>query len=159
MSKANQVMSGNRPSDREEMPRTKGAGLAGLAAAREGESPKLPDIPMPPLDEVNTMLELLMEDLNLSEDKKKVLRELQPDKKWTMLQTHLAERYDQGGLDASIAEEVKVLRNNPTKESLNSLSVSLRSKPIRWINNFIENEGLTLLLDNLKQVEDGEGDL
>jgi dishevelled associated activator of morphogenesis len=47
---------------------------------------------MPPVEEVDTMLELLMEDLNLADDKKKAIRNLAIDKKWAMVQHHLGER-------------------------------------------------------------------
>lgn len=53
--------------------------------------------------------------------------------------------------------DIQKLRNSPLDtQFLTSLAVSLRSKPISWINAFIENSGLTVLLDNLKKVEEGE---
>ncbi|KAJ3223051.1 Dishevelled associated activator of morphogenesis 2 [Clydaea vesicula] len=120
------------------------------------------DVPQPPLHEMETMLELLMEDLNLSEEKKQILRELPIHSKWIMLQQHLGERYRDGGnkdLNRE-SEEISRLRgrnkNNPIeyRELLTNLVVSLRSRPIRWISNFIDNGGLEILLENLKLLEE-----
>ncbi|KAJ3174768.1 Dishevelled associated activator of morphogenesis 2 [Geranomyces variabilis] len=108
------------------------------------------DVPIPPTDEIDTMLELLMEDLNLTEDKKQVLRTLSTDRKWIMLQQHLGERYRDGASrDMQQDLELQRLRDNPDKQLLTDLVVSLRSRPIRWISNFIENGGLNILLENL----------
>ncbi|ORY53477.1 FH2-domain-containing protein [Rhizoclosmatium globosum] len=108
-------------------------------------------VPMPPLAAITTMLELLMEDLNLTEDKKQVLRLLSQERKWIMLQQHLGERYrDNAARD--LQQEISDIRklNNPDRDLLTDLVVSLRSRPIRWISNFIDNGGLSILLSNLK---------
>ncbi|KAI8846857.1 hypothetical protein BC829DRAFT_445004 [Chytridium lagenaria] len=114
------------------------------------------DVPMPPVEAVQTMLELLMEDLNLTEEKKQVLRMLPNERKWGMLQQHLGERYRDGASQTTQqdVQEIQKLRDSPDKELLTNLVVSLRSRPIRWISNFIENGGLAILLDNLKALED-----
>ncbi|KAJ3069197.1 hypothetical protein HDU98_007726, partial [Podochytrium sp. JEL0797] len=108
-------------------------------------------VPQPPVAAIGTMLELLMEDLNLTEDKKQVLRLLTTERKWIMLQQHLGERYrDNAARD--LQQEIGDIRklNNPDRELLTDLVVSLRSRPIRWISNFIDNGGLAILLSNLK---------
>ncbi|KAJ3330667.1 hypothetical protein HDU76_005130 [Blyttiomyces sp. JEL0837] len=113
------------------------------------------DVPMPPVEAVTTMLELLMEDLNLTEEKKQVLRMLSNERKWVMLQQHLGERY-RDGASSNIQQEIQEierLRDNPDKELLTNLVVSLRSRPIRWISNFIDHGGLAILLDNLELLE------
>ncbi|KAI8615776.1 hypothetical protein BC830DRAFT_1168331 [Chytriomyces sp. MP71] len=109
-------------------------------------------VPQPPTTAINTMLELLMEDLNLTEDKKQVLRLLSIERKWIMLQQHLGERYRDNAardLQQEIAD-IRKLGNCPDKELLADLVVSLRSRPIRWISNFIDNGGLSILLSNLR---------
>ena len=110
---------------------------------------------LPPLEEIHIMLELLMEDLNLTEDKKHILRSLPDDRKWIMLQQHLGERYRDGGDINSISNEDvdKLKADKPDKDFLVMLVVSLRSRPIRWITNFIETGGLDILLANLKRLE------
>ncbi|KAJ1563053.1 Disheveled-associated activator of morphogenesis 1, partial [Cladochytrium tenue] len=114
------------------------------------------DVPMPPLEAVNTMLELLMEDLNLTEEKKQVLRLLSSERKWIMLQQHLGERYRDGASRDIQQEmqEINRLRDSPDRELLTNLVVSLRSRPIRWISNFIDNGGLSILLNNLRELEE-----
>ncbi|KAJ3413863.1 Dishevelled associated activator of morphogenesis 2 [Chytridiales sp. JEL 0842] len=143
-------ISGGRPSSIIGMPSPGGA-----AAAAPGAVYTVPDVPMPPVEALETMLELLMEDLNLTEDKKQVLRALSNDRKWVMLQQHLGERYrDSSSRDIQQEiQEVERLRDNPDKELLTNLVVSLRSRPIRWISHFIEHGGLTILLENLKLFE------
>ncbi|KAI8999424.1 formin homology 2 domain-containing protein [Gaertneriomyces semiglobifer] len=108
---------------------------------------------VPPVNEIEIMLELLMEDLNLTEDKKEVLRRLPTDRKWAMLQQHLSERYREGlSRDLQQDAELGRLRANPDKQLLVDLVVSLRSRPIRWISNFIDNGGLEILLTNLAEL-------
>ncbi|KAJ3047806.1 hypothetical protein HK097_011155, partial [Rhizophlyctis rosea] len=113
------------------------------------------EVPMPPVEEVETMLELLMEDLNLTEDKKSVLRRLPDSRKWIMLQQHLGERYRDNTSHSIQAEiqEIHRLRDSPDKDLLTNLVVSLRSRPIRWISTFIDNGGLGVLLGNLEGLE------
>ncbi|KAJ3232490.1 Disheveled-associated activator of morphogenesis 1 [Chytriomyces hyalinus] len=109
-------------------------------------------VPQPPLAAINMMLDLLMEDLNLTEDKKKVLRQLSTDRKWIMLQQHLGDRYRDNAardLQQEIGD-IRKLGSDPDKEMLTDLVVSLRSRPIRWISNFIDNGGLSILLSNLR---------
>lgn len=108
---------------------------------------------MAPEHEVRVMLELLMEDLNLAEDKKKVLRALNSDRKWTILQQHLTERYRNGLQEVML--EIEMLRapqNNTT--FLNKMVVSLRSRPIRWVTAFIDLGGLFVLLDYLNELQE-----
>jgi len=115
----------------------------------------LGDAPAPPVEHVVVMLELLMEDLNLTEDKKSVLRRLPTDRKWIMLQQHLSERYREGvGQDVQDIQELERLRDNPDEELLKNLVVSLRSRPIRWISGFVERGGLSTLLENLNLLEE-----
>ncbi|EGF79568.1 hypothetical protein BATDEDRAFT_89642 [Batrachochytrium dendrobatidis JAM81] len=121
-----------------------GAGVGGMAA----------DNGIPPVDEIKTMLELLMEDLNLTEDKKEVLRKLPDDRKWMMLLQHLSERYRAGPQEVlHEIQEIQKLKDGADRELLTNLVVSLRSRPIRWISGFIDHGGFAVLLDNLNELE------
>lgn len=74
-----------------------------------------------------------------------------------MLQQHLGERYRDGAAKDvnKVSEEIERLRSGPAdKDLLTSMAVSLRSRPIRWISNFIDNGGLDSLIANLKILED-----
>jgi hypothetical protein len=129
----------------------------GLFFSLPAKSSLIDDVPEPPLEEMSIMLELLTQDLNLTEDKKQVLRDLPSDRKWVMLQQHLGERYRDGAAKDvnKVSEEIERLRSGPDdKELLTSMAVSLRSRPIRWISNFIDNGGLDSLIANLKILED-----
>ncbi|RKO85022.1 armadillo-type protein, partial [Blyttiomyces helicus] len=102
------------------------------------------------------LFSIAQEDLNLTEDKKAQLRRIPDEKKWVMLQQHLGDRYRDGpsrDVNQDI-QEIQKLRENPEKELLTNLVVSLRSRPIRWISNFIENGGLSIMLENLEKLED-----
>ncbi|KAI8924051.1 hypothetical protein BC831DRAFT_467748 [Entophlyctis helioformis] len=112
------------------------------------------EVAMPPVDEIKIMLELLMEDLNLTEDKKDVLRKLPDERKWMMLLQHLGERYRAGPQEVlQEIQEIQKLKDGADKELLTNLVVSLRSRPIRWISGFIDHGGFAVLLDNLNELE------
>nr|KAJ3420068.1 hypothetical protein HK105_006158 [Polyrhizophydium stewartii] len=96
----------------------------------------------------------MQEDLNLTEDKKEVLRRLPDDRKWMMLLQHLGERYRAGPQEVlQEIQEIQKLKEGPDRELLTNLVVSLRSRPIRWISGFIEHGGFAVLLDNLNELE------
>ena len=102
---------------------------------------------LPKPEHVVNILELLMDDLNLTDDKKKVLRNLPSERKWIMCVQHLSERYI---IHEEDMHEVSKLLNNPHDEALlGDFVVFLRSRPLRWISNFIQSKGLSVLLWNL----------
>ncbi|KAI8898114.1 hypothetical protein BC833DRAFT_649016 [Globomyces pollinis-pini] len=111
---------------------------------------------IPPTDsEMETMLELMMEDVNLTEDKKRVMRKLPKDRKWLMLVQNLSERYRIGPQEVlAEIQEIQKLKDGPKPKLLLNLEVSLRSRPIRWISEFIEHGGLAVMLDNLNELEE-----
>jgi hypothetical protein len=126
-------------------------------------SPRIADVYMfgemikPSPVELDIMLELMMEDVNLTEEKKIVLRKLPQERKWMMLVQNLGERYRIGPQEVlQEIQEIQKLKNGENKELLQNLVVSLRSRPIRWISDFIENGGLGVLLDNLNEMEESE---
>jgi hypothetical protein len=105
-------------------------------------------------EEIDIMLELMMEDVNITEEKKKVIRKLPSDRKLMMLVQNLGERYRQGPQEVlHEIKEIQTLRNAPSIDILNHLVVSLRSRPIQWISEFIKNNGLIVLLDNLNELQ------
>jgi hypothetical protein len=126
-------------------------------------SPRSPEINLfgesikPSVIELDVMLELMMEDVNLTEEKKLVIRKLPSDRKWMMLVQNLSERYRVGPQEVlQEIQEIQKLKEGQNKELLQNLVVSLRSRPIRWISDFIENGGLGVLLDNLNDIEEQE---
>jgi hypothetical protein len=98
---------------------------------------------------------LQKEDVNLTEEKKLVIRKLPHERKWMMLVQNLSERYRAGPQEVlREIEEIQKLKDGPNQKLLNQLVVSLRSRPIRWISEFIENGGLAVLLDNLNGLQE-----
>lgn len=115
--------------------------------------PRERDAKMKPKPEhVVNILELLMDDLNLTDDKKSVLRNLPPERKWIMCVQHLSERYIIH--EEEMHEISKLLHNPHDKALLGDFVVFLRSRPLRWISNFIQSKGLSVLLWNLKGLFD-----
>jgi Diaphanous GTPase-binding Domain/Diaphanous FH3 Domain len=112
---------------------------------------------LPSDQELDTMMELFMEDVNLAEDKKSLMRTLNSDRKWMMLVQNLSERFRSGSQEV-IQEiiEIQKLRQEPNEKIVHDLVVSLRSRPIRWINEFVEHGGLAVLLDQLNELEESE---
>ncbi|KAI3640676.1 hypothetical protein MIR68_001554 [Amoeboaphelidium protococcarum] len=108
--------------------------------------------PMPPVEELNTLFDAMLEDLNLGRDKKEAMRQFPAERKWMIVQAHINER--KGNSSENDYEQIITqLRNEPTTQLLSDLVVSLRARPIRWIMKFVENEGLTLLLNYLSSME------
>ena len=67
---------------------------------------------------------------------------------------HVVQATDTEPTDAEIVTEIEALKTNPTKELLTSMSISLRSRPIRWVSRFTELHGITYLLDYLKNMNE-----
>ena len=80
------------------------------------------------------------------------------DRKWSMLSQHLTERYRDAKTPVECVE-IEYLKSlgDVDKKMLGNLVVSLRTMPIRWINQFIIQGGLELLLSALeKRVQEYE---
>jgi len=48
---------------------------------------------------------------------------------------------------------IQSIKMSPTFETINHLSVLLRTKPIKWINDFVDNKGLNILMNNLNNIQ------
>ncbi|XP_003799912.1 protein diaphanous homolog 2 isoform X2 [Otolemur garnettii] len=114
--------------------------------------------------EVLDLFEKMMEDMNLSEEKKAPLRNKDFTTKREMVVQYISATAKSGGLrnskhecTLSSQEYVHELRSGISDEKLlnclESLRVSLTSNPVSWVNNF-GHEGLGLLLDELEKLLD-----
>ncbi|XP_068106081.1 protein diaphanous homolog 2 isoform X2 [Hyperolius riggenbachi] len=114
--------------------------------------------------EVLDLFEKMMEDMNLSEEKKAPLRQKELAKKHDMVVQYISATAKSGGLrnnkhecTLSSQEYVHELRSGIMDDKLlnclESLRVSLTSNPVSWVNNF-GHEGLGLLLDVLERLLD-----
>ena len=93
--------------------------------------------------------------MNLTEDKKYGMRKLNNDRKWMMLVRNLSDRYRSESLQVlKEIKEIQKLKQGGDQAFLVQLIVSIRSRPIRWIIEFIEHGGLAALLDNLNALQE-----
>jgi hypothetical protein len=105
---------------------------------------------LPSVTELDIMFELMMEDVNLLEERKAGLRNLKYERKWMMLVQNLSDRYRVGPQE--VLYEIQQIQE-PSLETLQKLVVTLRASPIRWISDFIDNGGLGVLLDSLNDLQ------
>uniref|UniRef100_A0A8C2XBT8 Diaphanous related formin 2 n=1 Tax=Cyclopterus lumpus TaxID=8103 RepID=A0A8C2XBT8_CYCLU len=114
--------------------------------------------------EIIDLLEKMMEDMNLNEERKAPLRGKDLSTKREMVVQYISATAKSGGLrnskhecTLSSQEYVHELRSGIAEEKmlncLESLRVSLTSNPVSWVNNF-GHEGLGLLLDALEKLLD-----
>lgn len=102
--------------------------------------------------EVNEMFEKMLDNLNLTEEKKKPLRQKGMDEKKAMLRMQLNADKIEVGSDhpATFLEKLKnpELQGEERLEIFKSLKVLLTSKPVSWVKEFGE-DGLNMLLKHL----------
>lgn len=108
--------------------------------------------PQPPHDELEQMFEVVLDDLNLPPEKREAMRTLPDERKWIIVQSNLKQEADVEVTDDEIQREIATLKDQPTTELLQSMSVSLRSRPIRWVSKFAEKQGITTLLAYLRDM-------
>jgi hypothetical protein len=78
--------------------------------------------------------------VNLLEERKIQLRQLPVEKKWLMLVNTLSDRFFTGTQEVLMEiKEIEKLRSGQNRKVLTDLAVSLRSRPMRWINEFMEH--------------------
>jgi len=110
--------------------------------------------PMPPQEEFDMMFEAFLEDLNLPEEKKAQLLKFPQERRWEIMHQHIQEGQEgEEELEDEITEEISSLQEDPSPIILQSLAVSIRAKPIRWISKFVEKDGINVLLNILKNLE------
>ncbi|KNE62292.1 hypothetical protein AMAG_18842 [Allomyces macrogynus ATCC 38327] len=119
------------------------------ALATGNESPaSTPSLALPSKQDLEAGLELVMEDLGMSEDQKHLMRLMPDERKWTLIQSHLRDK--QGEIQIP---ELEQLQSNPSEEVVKNLLVMLRSRPISWITSFTNAGGLRHLISMLEELE------
>jgi len=119
---------------------------------------KMENRPMPPIDELVQMFELLMDEINIPNSKKEDLRNKTNEQKWMMIQSHMNDR---GGDQKDVVECTKIIeeiKTAPSVQNLKNLAILLRSQPISWVQAFVEGDGLTVLLQNLREIREVNND-
>ena len=107
--------------------------------------------PRPDAEEVDRMLEIAMDDLNLPADKKDEFRAFDGDRKWELIKRNKQDT-DESSRDEILGKLKSLNPDFPLPEARDVL-VTLRSKPVRWIQLFIELEGLSVIMESLKRFQ------
>ncbi|KAJ3350090.1 Disheveled-associated activator of morphogenesis 1, partial [Allomyces javanicus] len=119
------------------------------ALATGNESPaSTPSLALPSKQDLEAGLELVMEDLGMSEDQKHLMRLMPDERKWTLIQSHLRDKAREIQIP-----ELEQLQSNPSEEVVKNLLVMLRSRPISWITSFTNAGGLRHLISMLEELE------
>lgn len=115
-------------------------------------------VPMPAPDDLRLQLQMVMDDLNLPESKQQLIRQMPADQQWVMVRSHMQTMLGKDDVTPSneFLERIKNSMEQDTEESvkeradaLEGLAVSLRTNTMRYVIQFLEQEGLTFLLDLL----------
>ena len=128
-----------------------------MARRKKGNIAKSPvkgieeEIVKPSSEEIERLLELAMDDLNLPADKKDEFRAFDDDRKWELIKRNKQDT-DEVSRDEILSKLKGLNPDFPLPEAKDVL-VTLRSKPVRWIQQFIELEGLSVIMEALKRFQ------
>lgn len=121
--------------------------------------------PMPPIDELDAKFEELVAELDLPEQHRQRMYSLPPEKKWQIYCSKRREQDDPNSgywpdpyLDrlksmmalVIISDEEEIMTRT---KLMDSLKTALRTQPMSFVIRFLELDGLTVLLDFLKQMD------
>jgi diaphanous 2 len=109
--------------------------------------------------EINRLLEQMLDDMNLNEEKKAPLRSMPIQQKKVMLEKFLQSRGTAGQKSDPIVSFVESLMSNEIKgerryEVLASLRVSLTNNTVSWVKEFGNKNGLNAILRSLTYCQD-----
>jgi len=65
--------------------------------------------------------------------------------------------YKKGSDQKDVVECTKIIeeiKTAPSVQNLKNLAILLRSQPISWVAAFVEGDGLTVLLQNLREIRE-----
>ena len=114
-----------------------------------------------PLSEINTRFEKMLDDMNLQSDKKAPLMVLPVERKKDMIKMHAKTTVADEDKITSPSDFIKgledpALRRDDRANLLESLRVSLSSKPVSWVQDFGVN-GLSCIVMSLSNSVDPIG--
>ncbi|ORX49374.1 hypothetical protein BCR36DRAFT_291981 [Piromyces finnis] len=104
---------------------------------------------------INELVETFMDEINLSQDKREAIRNMSDEQKVLMISSQSStstSNSDRKEEDDAL-KYIQKIKLTPTLEVIKHLSVLLRTKPIKWINDFVNNKGLSILLSNLNNIQ------
>jgi len=112
-------------------------------------------VPMPPVEELVSLAEKLMDELDLPQESRTFFKHLPNSQKWQLIQQNLTQQGDNPEEDCLIYTQ-KLQENSNSVEVLTHLATALHTKPMTWVDQFIQYGGLKILLTNLKHLEEDE---
>lgn len=113
---------------------------------------------MPSEEVLSQMLEEVMDDLNLPLSSRETIKYMSSEQQWDMVSSHRETSMRPGGDDIvspkPLLQTIKqTLQSGDSKsqeertQALHELAINMRSRPMRYVLQFIEGHGLRLLLD------------
>ncbi|XP_063803453.1 disheveled-associated activator of morphogenesis 1 isoform X2 [Pseudophryne corroboree] len=125
-------------------------------------------LPVPPLDELDAMFAELVDELDLSDKHREAMFALPAEKKWQIYCSKKKDQEENKGatswpefyideLNSMAARRTLLAMEKEDEEERNktieSLKTALRTKPMRFVTRFIEMDGLTCILNFLKNMD------
>uniref|UniRef100_A0AAR2KI25 Dishevelled associated activator of morphogenesis 1b n=1 Tax=Pygocentrus nattereri TaxID=42514 RepID=A0AAR2KI25_PYGNA len=139
---------------------------------REGSSFTLqtmePTLPMPPTEELDVMFSELVDELDLTDKHREAMFALPAEKKWQIYCSKKKEQEETKGATSwpeyyidqinSMAARKTVLAleredEEERNKTIESLKTALRTQPMRFVTRFIDLDGLTCILNFLKNMD------
>ncbi|KAM8833277.1 disheveled-associated activator of morphogenesis 1-like [Synchiropus picturatus] len=125
-----------------------------------------PTLPIPPLQELNVMFTELVDELDLTEDRRAAMFDLSPEKKWHIYCSKKMETEQNKNATSWPEYYIDQLRsiaarNNQTLEGedrqgqyklVESLKTALRTQPMSFVTRFIDLDGLSCILNFLNSM-------
>ena len=111
---------------------------------------------MPPQPELDKLVQEMLTTQGMNEKAAAAVMGLDDAKKWQMLQGFQAQQAKAGQID-DIKEHpehwLHILKLDPQKSDLETLSVMLRQQPAAWVIEFVELKGVNALCEMLELLE------
>ncbi|XP_018418271.1 PREDICTED: disheveled-associated activator of morphogenesis 1 isoform X2 [Nanorana parkeri] len=127
-----------------------------------------PALPVPPIEELDVIFAELVDELDLSDKHREAMFALPAEKKWQIYCSKKKDQEENKGATSwpefyidelnSLAARRTLLAMEKEDEyernkTIESLKTALRTKPMRFVTRFIEMDGLTCILNFLKNMD------
>ncbi|XP_068574076.1 disheveled-associated activator of morphogenesis 1 isoform X2 [Cebidichthys violaceus] len=127
-----------------------------------------PNLPMPPLQELDSMFTELVDELDLTEEHRDAMFSLPAEKKWQIYWSKKLEAEENKGATRWPEYYIDQLRSMAARKTLlgpedeeehgrhkivDGLKTALRTQPMRFVTQFIDLDGLSCILNFLKSMD------
>ncbi|XP_040055075.1 disheveled-associated activator of morphogenesis 1 [Gasterosteus aculeatus] len=127
-----------------------------------------PNLPMPPVQELDTKFTELVDELDLTEDNRAAMFALPAEKKWRIYCSKKLEAEENKGASRWPEYYIDQLRSMAARKTLlgpedeeeqgrhqiiDGLKTALRTQPMRFVTQFIDLDGLSCILNFLKSMD------